>query len=108
MALGKDKAGAAPVLDVPAYWGEAKTELMKRDRIMNKLIPQFGDMHLRGHPDPFTTLARSIVGQQVTTKVADAAWSKLQELCPRFAPAQVIKLGAVQIGSCGLSKRKTE
>jgi DNA-3-methyladenine glycosylase II len=108
MALGKDKAGAAPVLDVPAYWAEAKAELMKRDRIMNKLIPQFGDMHLRGHPDPFTTLARSIVGQQVTTKVADAAWSKLQELCPKFTPAQVIKLGAVQIGSCSLSKRKTE
>jgi DNA-3-methyladenine glycosylase II len=28
---------------------------MKRDRIMNKLIPQFGDLHLRGHHDPFTT-----------------------------------------------------
>jgi DNA-3-methyladenine glycosylase II len=41
---------------------------MRRDRIMNKLIPQFGDMHLRGHPDPFTTLARSIVGQQVTPR----------------------------------------
>jgi DNA-3-methyladenine glycosylase II len=108
MALGKDKAGAAPVLDVPAYWAEAKAELMKRDRIMNKLIPQFGDMHLRGHPDPFTTLARSIVGQQVTTKVADTAWAKLQELCPKFTPAAVIKLGAAQIGTCGLSKRKTE
>jgi DNA-3-methyladenine glycosylase II len=108
MALGKDKAGAAPVLDVPAYWAEAKAELMKRDRIMNKLIPQFGDMHLRGHPDPFTTLARSIVGQQVTTKVADTAWGKLQEVCPKFTPAAVIKLGALQIGTCGLSKRKTE
>jgi DNA-3-methyladenine glycosylase II len=108
MALGKDKAGAAPVLDVPAYWAEAKAELMKRDRIMNKLIPQFGDMHLRGHPDPFTTLARSIVGQQVTTKVADTAWGKLQEVCPKFTPAAVIKLGAIQIGTCGLSKRKTE
>ena len=108
MALGKDKAGAAPVLDVPAYWAQAKAELMKRDRIMNKLIPQFGDMHLRGHPDPFTTLARSIVGQQVTTKVADTAWGKLLEVCPKFAPAAVIKLGAVQIGACGLSKRKTE
>jgi DNA-3-methyladenine glycosylase II len=108
MALGKDKAGAAPVLDVPAYWAEAKAELMKRDRIMNKLIPQFGDMHLRGHPDPFTTLARSIVGQQVTTKVADTAWTKLQEVCPKFTPPAVIKLGAAQIGGCGLSKRKTE
>ncbi|GAB3407014.1 DNA-3-methyladenine glycosylase 2 family protein [Massilia agilis] len=108
MALNKDNAGAAPQLDVPAYWVQAKAELMKRDRIMNKLIPQFGDMYLRGQPDPFTTLARSVVGQQVTTKAADAAWAKLQATCPKFTPAQVIKLGAVQIAGCGLSKRKTE
>jgi DNA-3-methyladenine glycosylase II len=79
MALSKDLTGADPALpdvqpSVPPYWAEAKAELMRRDRIMNKLIPQFGDMHLRGHPDPFTTLARSIVGQQVTVKAAEAAW----------------------------------
>ena len=34
---------------VPPYWEEAKAELMKRDRIMNRLIPQFGDLHLVGH-----------------------------------------------------------
>lgn len=109
MALGKDTAGEAPqLLDVPAYWAEAKAELMKRDRIMNRLIPQFGDMHLVGHPDPFTTLARSIVGQQVTPKAADAAWDKLLALCPKITPAQVAKAGAAQIAACGLSKRKTE
>ncbi|ALK96734.1 DNA-3-methyladenine glycosylase [Massilia sp. WF1] len=101
--------GAAPALpDVPPYWAEAKAELMKRDRIMNKLIPQFGDMHLRGHPDPFTTLARSIVGQQVTVKAAESAWGKLRELCPKMLPSQVIKAGAEELSACGLSKRKTE
>jgi DNA-3-methyladenine glycosylase II len=101
--------GAAPSLpDVPLYWAEAKAALMQRDRIMNKLIPQFGDMHLRGHPDPFTTLARSIVGQQVTVKAAEAAWLKLRELCPKMLPAQVIKVGAEELSACGLSKRKTE
>jgi DNA-3-methyladenine glycosylase II len=109
MALSKDLAGADPVLpDVPPYWAEAKAELMRRDRIMNKLIPQFGDMHLRGHPDPFTTLARSIVGQQVTIKAAEAAWTKLRTLCPKLAPAQVLKAGPEALGACGLSKRKTE
>jgi len=126
MAADKDKAGGAAanaaatsnasaavapapeVLRVPAYWAEAKRELMQRDRIMNKLIPQFGDLHLRGQPDPFTTLARSIVGQQVTPKAADLAWGKLLAVCPKLAPSQVIKLGAVQLAGCGLSKRKTE
>lgn len=101
--------GAAPALpDLPPYWAEAKAELMRRDRIMNKLIPQFGDMHLRGHPDPFTTLARSIVGQQVTVKAAEAAWVKLRALCPKMTPSQVIKAGAEELAACGLSKRKTE
>lgn len=120
MAVNKDKAGGvaagadvqstAPqdALAVPIYWAEAKRELMQRDRIMNKLIPQFGDLHLRGQPDPFTTLARSIVGQQVTPKAADLAWGKLLAVCPKLAPSQVLKLGAVQLSGCGLSKRKTE
>ena len=118
MAANKDKAGTtgaaagdaspADVLSVPAYWAEAKRELMQRDRIMNKLIPQFGDLHLRGQPDPFTTLARSIVGQQVTPKAADAAWAKLLAACPKLGPSQVIKAGAVGLSGCGLSKRKTE
>ena len=118
MAVNKDKAGggaaggsvqsAPDALTVPSYWAEAKRELMQRDRIMNKLIPQFGDLHLRGQPDPFTTLARSIVGQQVTPKAADLAWGKLLAVCPKLAPGQVIKLGAVQLSGCGLSKRKTE
>lgn len=118
MPANKDKsgsvaalAGTSPVHDalaVPIYWAEAKRELMQRDRIMNKLIPQFGDLHLRGQPDPFTTLARSIVGQQVTPKAADLAWGKLLAVCPTLAPSQIIKLGAVQLSGCGLSKRKTE
>lgn len=108
----KDKPVAAleapGELSVPAYWAEAKAALMARDRIMNKLIPQFGDLHLRGHPDPFTTLARSIVGQQVTPKAADLAWGKLLAICPKLSPAQVLKAGALELAGCGLSKRKTE
>lgn len=119
MAANKDKSGATNAaggavaeaqgaLSVPAYWAEAKLELMQRDRIMNKLIPQFGDLHLRGQPDPFTTLARSIVGQQVTPKAADLAWGKLLAVCPKLSPGCVVKAGAAQLSGCGLSKRKTE
>jgi DNA-3-methyladenine glycosylase II len=109
MAVTKDNPGAAaPVPGVPAYWAEAKAELMKRDRIMKKIIPLFGDLHLVGHPDPFATLARSVVGQQVTPRAADAAWDKLCMICPKISPSQVLKAGALQLAGCGLSKRKTE
>ena len=41
------------VVLVPAYWEDAKLELMKRDRIMKKLIPRFGDLQLVGRGEPF-------------------------------------------------------
>jgi DNA-3-methyladenine glycosylase II len=105
MALTTDKASLHAL--VPSYWEEAKIELIKRDRIMKKLIPQFGDLHLVGYDDPFSTLARSIVGQQITPKSAAAAWKKLLLVCPKCTPTQVLKAGAEQLSSCGLSKRKT-
>lgn len=93
---------------LPPYWGEAKVELMKRDRILRKLIPQFGDLHLISRGEPFTTLARSIIGQQISVKSAEAMWQRLLEICPKCTPAQIAKAGNERLALCGLSKRKTE
>jgi DNA-3-methyladenine glycosylase II len=92
---------------LPSYWEDAKAELMKRDRILRKLIPQFGDLHLIGRGDPFTTLARSIVGQQISVKAAQSVWEKFLGVCPKCTPAQVLKAGE-ELANCGLSKRKAE
>jgi len=96
-----------PVLGVPAYWEDAKTELMRRDRILRKLIPQFGNLHLTMRDEAFTTLARSIVGQQISVKAADTVWTRFLVMCPKCTPAQVLKAGGA-LASCGLSKRKAE
>lgn len=98
----------APSPLVPDYWEEAKLELMKRDRIMRKLIPQFGDLQLVGRGEPFVTLARSIVGQQISVKAAQAVWERLLEACPRMTPAAVQRMGLERLAGCGLSKRKAE
>ena len=104
-----DKMSAPdPSLIVPVYWEEAKAELMKRDRIMRKLIPQFGDLQLTVRGDAFTTLARSVIGQQISTKAANVAWQRFLEACPRCQPGQVIRVGLEGLGDCGLSKRKAE
>jgi DNA-3-methyladenine glycosylase II len=92
---------------LPSYWEDAKAELMKRDRILRKLIPQFGDLHLIGRGEPFTTLARSIVGQQISVKAAESVWVRFLEMCPKCTPAQVLKAGE-GLATCGLSKRKSE
>ncbi|MGH8807049.1 MAG: DNA-3-methyladenine glycosylase family protein [Noviherbaspirillum sp.] len=98
----------AGVVGIPAYWQDAKDELMKRDRILRKLIPQFGDMHLMGRGEAFNTLARAIVGQQISVKAADTVWQRFLEVCPKCTPLQVLKAGPDQLASCGLSKRKAE
>ena len=93
---------------VPSYWEDAKLELMKRDRIMRKLIPQVGDLHLIGRGEAFTTLARSIVGQQISVKAAETVWQRLLSICPKCTPQQILKAGNDKLSLCGLSKRKTE
>lgn len=93
---------------LPFYWEDAKSELMKRDRILRKLIPQFGDRHLVSRGEAFTTLARSIIGQQISVKAAETVWQRLLGSCPTCTPAQILKLGIAELAGCGLSKRKAE
>ncbi|MBX9899527.1 MAG: DNA-3-methyladenine glycosylase 2 family protein [Burkholderiaceae bacterium] len=81
---------------------------MKRDRIMRKLIPKFGDLYLIGRDDPFTTLTRSIIAQQLTGQAADILWQKFLTVCPKSTPAQVLRAGSEKLLGCGLSKRKLE
>ena len=62
----------------PGYWDEACKHLAKRDRVMRKLIPKFGEARLHCRGDAFTTLARSIVGQQISVAAAQTAWRSLR------------------------------
>ncbi|WP_414442431.1 DNA-3-methyladenine glycosylase family protein [Burkholderia sp. 22PA0106] len=104
-------AHADAVLEVvvrPPYWDKACADLVKRDRILKKLIPKFGPAHLVKRGDPFVTLARSVVGQQISVASAQAVWAAIEAACPKLSPQQVIRLGLDKLGACGLSKRKSE
>jgi DNA-3-methyladenine glycosylase II len=100
--------GLTPEIKRPDYWDRACADLMKRDRIMKKLIPKFGEIHLVNLGDPFSTLARSVAGQQISTKAAQAIWERVKGACPDVHPAHFIKLGHEKLQACGLSKRKAE
>ena len=67
---------------------------------MKKLIPRFGDGRLESRGDAFTTLARSIVGQQISVKAAQAVWDRFVALTAgpshRLAPNAVLALDAPQ------------
>lgn len=93
---------------IPAYWEEACRHLMKKDRVMKRLIPQFGDACLQSRGDAFTTLARSIVGQQISVKAAQTVWDRFAALPRRMTPAAVLKLKVDDMRAAGLSARKIE
>ena len=61
-------------------WEDACRHLSKRDRVMRKLIPQFGDGRLQSPGDAFTTLARSIIGQQISVMAAQSVWDRFAAL----------------------------
>ncbi|SEI95850.1 DNA-3-methyladenine glycosylase family protein [Paraburkholderia diazotrophica] len=107
-AASAQSDAAAPVVTRPAYWDKACADLVKRDRILKKLIPKFGPVHLSSRADPFVTLARSVVGQQISVASAQAMWQRIVAACPKLVPQQIIKLGQENLTGCGVSKRKAE
>jgi DNA-3-methyladenine glycosylase II len=99
-----------PIVQVftPDYWEEACKHLAKKDRVMKRLIPRFGDVCLESRGDAFTTLARSIVGQQVSVKAAQSVWDRFAKLPRKMTPASVLKLKVDDMRAAGLSVRKVE
>jgi len=92
----------------PDFWVEACNHLVKKDRVMKRLIPQFGDACLETRGDAFVTLARSIVGQQISVKAAQTVWNRFALLLRKLTPANVLKLKVDDMRAAGLSARKVE
>lgn len=95
-------------LRTPEYWADACAHLAKKDRVLKRLIPQFGDAQLQSRGDAFTTLARSIVGQQISVKAAQSVWERFAALPRAMTPGQVLKLKVDDMRAAGLSARKVE
>ena len=81
---------------------------MKKDRVMKRLIPQFGDARLQTRGDAFVTLARSIVGQQISVKAAQTVWDRFALLPKTITASHVLKLKVDDMRAAGLSARKVE
>lgn len=95
---------------VPAYWEEACRQLMRRDRVLKRLIPQLSSQALLpcAQDQAFATLARSIVGQQISVKSAKTLWNKFGKLLAEMQPEQVLRLKVDDMRGAGLSARKVD
>ena len=105
-------AALQPPRPTADFWDDACRHLSRRDRVMKKLIARFADGRLESRGDAFTTLARAIVGHQISTQAAQTIWDRFVALTDSAShslqPASVLALDAPQIRAAGLSARKVE
>ncbi len=99
----------------PPFWDDAIRELALRDPVLSRLIAAFPGLHLARRGDPFTTLARSIVGQQISVKAAQSVWDRVVAACTergrnanpaRLDPQRVQRKRIDTLRACGLSANK--
>jgi DNA-3-methyladenine glycosylase II len=90
----------------PRYWPDAKAHLAKRDRVLKKLIATYPDAQLNTRGDAFQTLARSIVGQQISVKAAQAVWNRFAACAGEVSPGRIVALAPESMRACGLSSMK--
>lgn len=96
------------LISPPDYWEEACAALMKQDRILRKIIPKHKDSGIISRGDPFLTLARSIVGQQISVAAAQTVWNRFEAKVKKVTPKKVLMTQAQELREAGLSMRKVE
>ena len=92
----------------PEYWWRAVGEISGRDPVMAALIRRHSGAVLRGRGEAFPTLARAIVGQQISVKAADSVWARLAAELGGVSAATVVAAEHDALRACGLSARKAE
>lgn len=92
----------------PAYWNQASDDLARRDAALEPLIARHRHESLKSRGDAFATLARSIVGQQISVKASESVWQRLLAAIGAPSPAAVNAATPEELRACGLSLRKVE
>jgi DNA-3-methyladenine glycosylase II len=92
----------------PEYWDRAKRALARRDPVMGAIMRRHPKVFMMRRGEPFMTLARAIVGQQISVKAAQSVWDRLTACVVDMTPAGVLSRPRPELRACGLSDRKTE
>jgi len=93
-------------MKTPDYWQQAARELAERDAVMRGLVDKYHGLALGSRGDAFSTLARSIVGQQISVKAAQSVWERLSGRLGTVTPASVSRARKRTLRGCGLSGQK--
>jgi len=93
-------------MKTPDYWEQAKRELAERDTVLRELVGRFHGLALGSRGDAFSTLARSVVGQQISVKAAQSVWNRLADRLGSVTPENLHRCRKPSLRACGLSGQK--
>ena len=60
-------------------WLLAKKSLGEKDKILKKIVNKYKSEKIISKKNAFQTLLKSITGQQISVKAANAIWEKLKK-----------------------------
>ncbi len=93
----------------PNYWSDAISHLSKVDSILCEIIKKNQHQILISKNNPFNTLIKSIIGQQISVKAAQSIYGRLLELIEDdVSPSKITAINKKDLGRIGLSRQKIE
>ena len=102
-------------MNYPHFWNDAVLALSV-DSHLGEIISRYTGEGMTSRGEAFQTLARSIVGQQISVKAAASVWNKLVEGLSRtfpvsdeafiVSPSSILALNEEELRACGLSRMK--
>jgi DNA-3-methyladenine glycosylase II len=102
--------------EAPHYWQQGCEALSKVHPKWAELIKMYPDRAIRSRGEPFETLLRSLVGQQISVKAADAVWNRFVALADQhglrsnavFQSEGLLSLSDESLRAVGLSGQKVK
>lgn len=80
--------------------------LCARDKKLAGTVAKIGPIRREVTPDLFCALCKNIVAQQVSDKAFQTVWGRFEQAVGVVTPEKILKLGAEQIQSFGMSGKK--
>ena len=91
----------------PPFWAKARRHLIQTDPVLAQIVKSCGRAQLVPRNDAFFSLARSIVGQQISVKAAQSIWDKLANELGAVTVKKVASANHNRLRGCGITRQKS-
>ncbi len=88
------------------YSDKQKEHLSNNDPLLKEVINKVGHIYREVEPNIFTSLVRSIIGQQISTAAQRTIYNRLLELVNDISAQTIFSLEQTELQQIGISNRK--